>query len=172
MIYPDNFSVTTPSDLEIEVTRDFHAPRALVFDAFTRPELVRQWLLGPDGWSMPVCEIDLRVGGKYRYVWRRDSDGTQMGMGGEFHEISVPEKTVATERFDQSWYPGGALDTTLFVAGDALTHVTINVRYESRVARDAARASGMEQGMATGYDRLADLLAAWQLARSPAKCNG
>ena len=80
----DKLQITTPSDREIAMTRVFNAPRRLVFEALTKPELVRRWLLGPPGWSMPVCEIDLRVGGKYRYVWRRDSDGTDMGMGVAF----------------------------------------------------------------------------------------
>jgi uncharacterized protein YndB with AHSA1/START domain len=73
--------ITTPSNREIAMTRVFDAPRRLVFDAFTKPELVKQWLLGPPGWSMPVCEIDLKVGGAYRYVWRH-TNGKEMGMGG------------------------------------------------------------------------------------------
>ena len=77
MVFPDSFRMTTPSDLEIQVTRDFDAGRGLVFDAFTKPELVRRWLLGPPGWTMPLCEIDLRVGGAYRYVWRSSSPGTR-----------------------------------------------------------------------------------------------
>ena len=88
MINTGKLKVSASGDREIVMTRSFNAPRRLVFDAFTKPELVRQWLLGPDGWSMPVCEIDLRVGGKYRYVWRRDSDGTSMGMGGVDDTIS------------------------------------------------------------------------------------
>jgi uncharacterized protein YndB with AHSA1/START domain len=82
--------VTTPTDREIAMTRVFDAPRRLVFDALTKPELVKTWLLGPPGWSMPVCEIDLRVGGAYRFVWR-GPDGTEMGMGGVNREIVVPE---------------------------------------------------------------------------------
>ena len=89
--------ITTPSDREIAMTRVFDAPRRLVFDAFTKPELVKQWLLGPPGWTMPVCEIDLRVGGQYRYVWRRESNGKEMGMGGVYKEISPPERLVSTE---------------------------------------------------------------------------
>jgi len=77
-----NLKVTTPSDREIAMTRVFDAPRTLVFDAHTKPDLVRLWLLGPPGWSMPVCEMDVRVGGTYRWVWRHDRDGTTMGMGG------------------------------------------------------------------------------------------
>src|SRR6267143_6040370 len=86
--------VTTPSDREIAMTRVFNAPRHLVFDALTKPELVKQWLLGPPGWTMPVCEIDLRAGGQYRYVWRKESTGTEMGMGGVFREVVRPEKLV------------------------------------------------------------------------------
>src|ERR1044071_1680068 len=107
----DKLQITTPSDREIAMTRVFNAPRRMVFEALTKPELVKRWLLGPPGWSMPVCEIDLRVGGKYRYVWRRDSDGTDMGMGGVYREIVAPERIVATEKFDQSWYSGDAVGT-------------------------------------------------------------
>ena len=73
---PGNLKLTTRGDREIVITRAFDAPRKLVFDALTKPKLVKRWLLGPDGWSMPVCEIDLKVGGKCRYVWQRDKDGT------------------------------------------------------------------------------------------------
>src|SRR4051795_5531657 len=102
--------VSTRGDREIVMTRDFAAPRQLVFDAFTKPELVRRWLLGPPGWTMPVCEIDLRVGGAYRYVWRSEKDGSQMGMGGVFREVVPLERLVASEKFDDAWYPGEALD--------------------------------------------------------------
>jgi uncharacterized protein YndB with AHSA1/START domain len=159
MFYPETFKVSTPSDLEIQVTRDFHAPRQLVFDAFTRPDLVRRWLLGPEGWTMPVCEIDLRVGGAYRYVWRK-AGVKDMGMGGVFREVVAPERIVATERFDDSWYPGDALDTTVFVEAGEITKVTITVLYESKEARDTASRSGMERGMAAGYNRLEEQLAA------------
>jgi uncharacterized protein YndB with AHSA1/START domain len=158
MLFPDSFKVFTPSDREIQVTRDFDAPRRLVFDAFTKPEIVRRWLLGPPGWTMPLCEIDLRVGGAYRYVWRSDKDGSQMGMGGVFREVVAPERLVATEKFDDAWYPGEALDTTVFVEARGITRTTITVLYESQEARDKARRSGMERGMAAGYDRLEGLL--------------
>ena len=158
MLFPDSFKVSTPSDREIQVTRDFDAPRRLVFDAFTKPELVRRWLLGPPGWTMPVCEIDLRVGGAYRYVWRSDKDGVQMGMGGIFREVIPIERLVATEKFDDAWYPGDALDTTEFVETRGITRTTIIILYQSQEARDTARRSGMEHGMAAGYDRLEGLL--------------
>ncbi len=155
---PGNLKLTTRGDREIVITRVFDAPRKLVFDAFTKPELVKQWLLGPDGWSMPICEIDLKVGGKYRYVWRRDKDGTEMGMGGVYREIVAPERVVATEKFDQSWYPGEAVGTFVLVEQGGKTTLTQTILYESREARDGVLKSGMEKGVVASYDRLAKLL--------------
>jgi uncharacterized protein YndB with AHSA1/START domain len=143
---------------EIVIIRAFDAPRRLVFDAFSKPELVRQWLLGPPGWSMPVCEIDFRVGGRYRYVWRRDN-GDEMGVGGVYKEIVPPERIVATERFDQSWYPGEGLGTILLVEQGAKTLMTQSLTYESREARDGVLKSPMESGVAISYDRLEKLVA-------------
>lgn len=157
MFYPESFQLSTPTDREIQVKRDFNAPRQLVFEAFTKPELVRRWLLGPPGWTMPLCEIDFQVGGAYRYLWRNVKDGSEMGMGGIFREIVSPERLVATEKFDQSWYPGEALDTTVFVEKGDITSMTITVLYESKEARDTARRSGMERGMAAGYNRLEEM---------------
>jgi len=150
--------LTTPSEREIAMTRVFDAPRKLVFDAHTKPDLVRQWLLGPPGWSMPVCEMDVRVGGKYRWVWWHDRDGTTMGMGGVYREIVKPERLVVTERFDEAWYPGEALNTLVLVEQGGRTTLTQTMRYESREARDAVLKSGMESGVKASYDRLADLL--------------
>jgi uncharacterized protein YndB with AHSA1/START domain len=151
--------LTAPGEREIVMTRGFDAPRQLVFDAHTKPELVKRWLLGPPGWSMPVCEIDLRVGGKYRYVWRHDRNGTEMGMGGVYREIVAPERIVNTEQFDEAWYLGEAVDTLVLVERGGRTTLTLTVRYESREARDAVLKSGMETGVTASYDRLADLLA-------------
>jgi uncharacterized protein YndB with AHSA1/START domain len=158
MTTPGNLKLTTRGDREIVITRAFDAPRKLVFDAFTKPELVKQWLLGPDGWSMPVCEIDLKVGGKYRYVWRRDKDGTEMGMGGVYREIVAPERIVATEKFDQSWYPGEAVGTFVLTEQAGKTTLTETILYESREARDGVLKSGMEKGVVASYDRLEKLL--------------
>jgi uncharacterized protein YndB with AHSA1/START domain len=158
MINTGKLTLTTPTDREIVMTRVFDAPRRLVFDALTRPELVRKWLLGPSGWTMPVCEIDLRVGGSYRYVWRHEN-GNEMGMGGVYREIVRPERLVATEKFDEAWYPGEALDTTVLTEQNGKTTLTVTVQYESREVRDAVLESPMEQGVAAGYDRLAELLA-------------
>ncbi|MGH9703827.1 MAG: SRPBCC family protein [Candidatus Acidiferrales bacterium] len=150
--------VTTPSPREIAMTRVFDAPRRLVFEAFTQPELVKQWLLGPPGWTMPVCEIDLRVGGSYRYVWR-NSSGKEMGMGGVYREIVAPEKIVATEVFDEAWSPGESIVTTALVGQGGKTTATITVLYVSQAARDGVLQSGMERGVAASYDRLAEILA-------------
>lgn len=152
-----NFKVSTRGEREIVMTRAFDAPRDLVYQAFTSPELVRQWLLGPPGWSMPVCEIDLRVGGTYRYLWRHN-DGQEMGLGGVFREIVPAERLVATEKFDQAWYPGEAVVTTSFAEQGGKTTITTAVHYQSREARDAVLKTPMEKGVAASYDRLAEVL--------------
>jgi uncharacterized protein YndB with AHSA1/START domain len=150
--------VTTPTDREIALTRVFDAPRNLVFDAYTKPELVQRWLGVHGGWSWSVCEIDLRVGGAYRFVWRGPG-GEEMGMRGVYREVVVPERIVATEAFDQSWYPGEAVSTVTLVEQGGKTTLTLTVRYESREARDAVLKSPMESGVAAGFDKLAELLA-------------
>jgi uncharacterized protein YndB with AHSA1/START domain len=153
------FAVTTPSDREISMTRVFNAPRRLVFAALTQPELVKQWLLGPPGWTMPVCDIDLKVGGKYRYVWKRDSDGTEMSSGGVFREIVPPDRIVVTEQFEQPWYPGEGLVTSTLLERDGLTTLAMTILYDSRETRDMVLKSGMERGVAASYDRLSEILA-------------
>jgi uncharacterized protein YndB with AHSA1/START domain len=152
------FNIAAHGDREIVVTRSFDAPRRLVFDTYTKPDLIKRWLLGPDGWSMPVCEVDLRVGGKYRYVWKSDSDGSEMGMGGIYREVVVPERIVATEVFDEAWYPGEAVDTIIFVERDGKTTLTQTILYNSRETRDAVLKSPMQTGMAASYDRLEKIL--------------
>lgn len=151
--------VATPSDREILMTRALDAPRELVWDAFTKPELVKRWLLGPPGWTMPVCEIDLRVGGAYRFVWRNEEDGTEMGMGGVHREIVRPERIARTELFDQDWTGGETLATVVLTEYDGRTTVDTTVLYASKEARDGALTSGMKEGMALGYERLDELLA-------------
>ena len=158
MKYVGNLKLTLPTDREVELTRDFDAPRTLVYDAMTKPELIKRWLTGPPGWTMAVCEVDLKVGGKYRYVWNGPG-GIVMGMGGVWREIVRPERLVATERFDESWYPGEAIDTTVLVEQSGKTKLTITVQYESREARDAVLKTPMAEGMAAGYENLAQLLA-------------
>lgn len=154
----NKLKVEARGDREIVMTRAFAAPRPLVFDAFTKPELLRQWLLGPPGWTMPVCEIDLRVGGRYRYVWV-NNDGTEMGMGGVYKEIVVPERIVATELFDQAWYPGEGLGTVVLTERAGRTTLTQTLLYESREVRDMVLKSPMESGVNASYDRLEQVLA-------------
>jgi len=149
--------LSTPGDREISWTRVFDAPRDLVFEAHTKCEHVKRWLLGPPGWTMPVCRIDLRVGGAYRYEWKNEK-GTVMGMGGVFREIVVPERIVATEKFDDAWYPGQAVGTTVLIEKNGRTTLTVTMLYESKEARDAVLASGMERGLEASYDHLAETL--------------
>jgi len=149
--------VAAHSDREIKITRSFNAPRQLVWDAHTKPELLKKWLFGPDGWSLAVCNIDLRVGGRFRYVWRNQG-GHEMAMGGEYREIKPPEKIVSTEEFDDPWYPGVGVGTLVLTEKDGKTTLTQTVQYESKEARDAVLKSPMEQGLAMGYDRLDKLV--------------
>jgi uncharacterized protein YndB with AHSA1/START domain len=154
----ETLQVTTPTEREIVMTRVFNAPRHLVFDAWTKPELIKRWLLGPPGWSMPVCEIDLKVGGRYRFVWRKE-DGTEMGMGGIYREIVAPERIVNTELFDVDWTGGETVETLVLTERDGRTTATKTTLYSSQEARDAALKTGMEDGVAVSYDRLEELLA-------------
>jgi len=154
----DTLNVTASGDREIVVTRLFDAPRGLVFDALTKPELIRRWLLGPGGWSMTVCTVDLRVGGAYRYVLRSDRDGREMGWGGTYREIIHPERIVLTEKFDKAFYPGEAVITTVLTEKGGKTTFTTTIRYESRTARDLVLSSGMERGAAASYDKLEQVL--------------
>ena len=148
--------ITTPSDREIAMTRVFNAPARLVFDAWTKPELIKQWLGVRAGWTMAVCEVDLKVGGAYRFVWR--GEGTTLGMGGLYREIARSQRLVSTEKFDEPWYEGEAVDTMVLVEREGKTTVTTTVRYVSREVRDAVIKSGMATGVAEGYDKLAELL--------------
>ena len=150
--------VTTPSDREIVMKRALDAPRALVFDAFTKPELIRRWLLGPDGWSMPVCDVELRVGGTFHYVWRSDDGSKEFGIHGTYREIAAPERIVHLESFDEAWYPGEAEITTAFEVSDSGTTVTLTCLYESREARDTALESGMDKGVEVSFNRLTEIL--------------
>jgi uncharacterized protein YndB with AHSA1/START domain len=152
-------------DREIVMTRAFDAPRHLVFEAFTRPDLLRQWLLGPPGWTMPVCEVDLRVGGKYRYVWRNDK-GVEMTAGGTYREIVAPERIVATETFEPPWYPGVCTNTLLMLEEGGRTILTQTLRYESSAAREMVIKSPMEGGVAISYERLEQMLAGQNIAQA------
>ena len=150
-----SLKVTTPSDREVVMTRVFDAPRHLVFDAFTKPELLKRWF-GPRGWSLVVCEVDLRVGGGFRFVLR-GLEGQEMGMRGVYREIVPPERSVHMESFDD--YPGESQVTAVFVEQGGQTTLTATVLYPSREVRDIVLQTGMEHGAAESYDKLAELLA-------------
>ena len=156
---PKALQVTARGDREIVMTRVFDAPRTLVWEAFTKPELLKRWLFGPPGWTFAVCEVTQKVGERYRYVWR-GPDGTEMGMGGVIREFTPPVRMVGTEKFDDAWYPGEALVTIELTEQGSKTLLTQTLRYESREARDTVLKSPMESGITMSYDRLEELLKA------------
>jgi uncharacterized protein YndB with AHSA1/START domain len=155
--------VTLPSDREVKVTRSFNAPQALVYRAYTEPELVRRWLLGPPGWSMPVCEMDVRVGGRFRWRWRSAENGSEFGFAGTFREVQPLSRIVHTESYDPGTvgggYPGNeAIVTVSFTEERGVTTVTSLIDFGSKAARDAAVATGMTDGMEQSYQLLDRLL--------------
>jgi uncharacterized protein YndB with AHSA1/START domain len=156
----DSFKVTTPSDQEIRLTRLFDAPRHLVFEAMTRPEHVKQWwgCLG-NGYSVPVCEIDLRVGGAWRFVNRHPKG--EAAFHGEYREITPPSRLVFTEIFEE--FPDTVtVVTTELTEENGKTRMTATVQYPSLEVRDMVLATGMSRGAGISYDRLEDLVAALQ----------
>lgn len=157
---PSATDVTLPSDREVRVTRAFDAPRDLVFECHTEPELIRRWMLGPPGWSMPVCEVDLRVGGRYHYVWRNDEDGSEFGFRGRFLEIDSPGRIRHTERpDDREEGPGvDAVCTLELSEQDGRTTLTQTIRFPSREIRDQVLETGMTDGMGMSYDRLEQVM--------------
>lgn len=146
---------TTPSDQEVVITRVVSAPRRVVFDAFTNARHVPNWLIGPEGWTMPVCEIDLRPGGTWRYVYRKD-DGSEMTMQGSYREVAPPERLVSTESWGPEWPE--TVNTMVLTETGGLTTITITVRYPSKEARDAALKTGMKSGMDQSFARLDSML--------------
>ena len=151
-------TLTLPTDREVRVTRRFEAPRALVFRALTTPEVLKRWMLGPDGWALAVCTIDLRVGGAFRYVWRKPS-GREMGMRGVYRAIEPPARLVHTELFDDDWTGGETVVTTTLDEDRGRTTLTSTILFASNAARDGARETGFDAGMEQAYDTLAGLLA-------------
>jgi uncharacterized protein YndB with AHSA1/START domain len=152
--------VATSGDHEIVITRNFDAPRELVWETMSKPELLKRWLFGPPGWEMTMCEEDQRVGGKFRWAWS-GPDGAGMTMSGEYREIVPPARAVRTETFETGCIPqmGEQLATLELAEAGGKTTLTVTVRYPSKEARDGALASGMEHGMSAGYDRLDEILA-------------
>ncbi|MDP3493213.1 MAG: SRPBCC family protein [Hyphomonadaceae bacterium] len=164
--------VSLPSDTEVRVTRDFKAPRTLVWQAHTDPKLLQRWMSGMPGWSMPICEMDVRPGGRYRWRWRSDENGAEFGFFGEFKEVDAPAKLTQEEYFD----PGvGADDVTgdmpvnnpsvnrsTFTEKNSVTTLIVLIDYGSKAARDAAVSTGMTDGMEISYTSLDALLAEQQ----------
>lgn len=150
-------TVSLPSDLEIVMTRVFDATPQQVFDAFTKPEHLRRWF-GRRGDTLSVCEVDLRAGGSYRFVFQL-REGGEMAMHGEYHEVTPPSRLVNTEIFDEYAEMGEALNTLVLEERDGKTLMTSTARYPSKETRDAVVESGMESGAAETFDRLAELLA-------------
>lgn len=142
---------TTPTDRELVVTRIVAAPRRVVFDTWTNPKHVPKWLLGPEGWTMPVCEIDLRPGGSWRYVWRKN-DGEEMEMSGSYREVVPPERIVSTESWGPQWPE--TVNTMVLTEAAGQTTITLTMSYPSKEARDAALETGMKEGMDASFDRL------------------
>jgi uncharacterized protein YndB with AHSA1/START domain len=148
--------VDTPSDCEARITRVVDAPRHLVFKAWTDPAIVPRWLLGPEGWTMPVCEMDLRPGGTWRYVWRK-ADGAELAMTGSYREVVPPERIVSTERWGPEWPE--TVNTVVFTEAAGQTTITLTILYPSREARDAAMRTGMTAGADQSFARLDRVLA-------------
>jgi len=142
---------TTPSDREVVITRVVDAPRRLVFAAWTDPRHIPQWLLGPEGWTMPICEMDLRPGGAWRYVWRK-ADGAEMEMSGIVREVSPPERLVTTERWGPEWPE--TVNTLLLTESGGKTTISLTITYVSKAARDAALETGMADGVEQSFVRL------------------
>lgn len=157
--------VTQPSEREVRVTRTFNAPRTLVWDAHTKPELVKKWMLGPPGWSMPVCEMDVRKGGKYRWRWRSDGEGKEFGFYGAFTEVDAPSRIAHDQYFDPGDIGGAmpagdpALITLELSESRGVTTLVSTMQFASKADRDAAVSTGMTDGMEMGYARLDDMFA-------------
>ncbi len=152
--------VEPQGELGLRITRQFRAPRHLVWDAYTKPELLQRWLGVRNGWTMDSCEVDLRVGGRYRWVWRLAAKNQQMGIQGVYREVTPPERLVCTERFDEAWYPGEALNTVGFREEAGVTTLTIDMLFDSAEAREGAARSGMERGLEESFLVLDSILAA------------
>lgn len=157
--------VSTPSDTEVRVTRDFKAPRTLVWQAHTDPKLIKRWMLGPPGWSMPVCEVDLRVGGKYRWRWKSDENGAEFGFFGEFTKVESPDALAHTEYYDPGTMTADmdtskpAIVTNTFTEKNGVTTLVVLMDFGSKEARDMAVSTGMTDGMEMGFERLDKIFA-------------
>jgi uncharacterized protein YndB with AHSA1/START domain len=148
-------SYTTPSDREVLVTRVVNAPRRLVFAAWTDPRHLQRWLTGPEGWTMPICEIDLRPGGRWRYVYRKAS-GKEMTLTGSVLEVVPPERFVTTESWGPEW--PDTVNTLVLTESEGRTTIALTITYVSKEARDAALDTGAMDGMNRAFELLDELL--------------
>lgn len=164
---PAPAQVTLPSNREVRIVRQFNAPRQFVYDAHTKPELVRQWQVGYPGWDMPVCEMDVRPGGSYRWFWKNQEDGKGFGFFGTYTEVDAPSRVVSEEYYDPgeigNWGTMPVGDPCYVSLGfsevDGVTTLVCTLKYASQEARDGAVATGMTDGMEYCYARLDDVLA-------------
>jgi uncharacterized protein YndB with AHSA1/START domain len=154
----NTLQITTPSDEEIRITRSFDAPRMMVWDAYTRPELLKRWLGAMPGWRWAECEMDVREGGRYRWAWH-GPEGAELGLAGNYLEVVPGERLVSTERYDQSWYEGDAVGTVVFTESQGRTTIVTTLRYGSKQIRDSVLQSPATSGMEMGYALLDELLA-------------
>lgn len=161
----EDVKISTPTDREVVVTRTFDAPRTLVFDAYTQPELLKRWY-GAPGRSLVVCEIDLRVGGAYRFLWR-GTGKSDVGMRGVHREVDRPERLVRTETWED-WDAGEILETTVLTERAGRTTLTSTGLYPSREVRDAVLKAGLENGTRETFGKLADLLTSLQQSKGAA----
>jgi uncharacterized protein YndB with AHSA1/START domain len=161
----EDVQISTPTDLEVVVTRTFDAPRTLVFDAYTQPELLRRWY-GAPGRALVVCEIDLRVGGAYHFLWRGEGR-TDVGMRGVHREVVRPERLVRTETWED-WDAGEILETTVLTERGGRTTLTSTGLYPSRAVRDAVLKAGLENGTRETFGKLAELLTSLQRSKGAA----
>lgn len=163
--------VATPNDLQIVMTREFDAPRQLVWRAMTEPGLLRQWLFAPPDWKMTVCEMDVRVGGKFCWAWNGPDGKPALSISGEHREVTPPARIVHTERMEmgpgagscgpesEGGEPGEVLVTLELDEHGKETKMKMTISCPTKEVRDAMLASGMDQGMEAGYRRLDAILA-------------
>ena len=162
---PAPVAITTPNDTDVVIVRGFEAPRALVWRAHTEPQLMKRWLLGPPGYTMQTCEVDLRVGGKFRNVWTHPEQPA-FEVRGTFREIKAPERWVHTEEYAQAGAPETAsgdepaVETMVLTEKAGKTTLTMTMHFPSKAARDGAIKTGMTDGMEQSYRKLDELVAA------------
>ena len=160
-----------PSDTEVLVKRGFDATAELVWRAYMESDLMRRWCGGPPGWSMSICEMDMRVGGQYRWRWRNDENGMEFGFTGEVLEVSPHAKIVHTQIFDPgnmgiSMGGEASVITVTFQETDGVTNVATSIKYASKADRDEAFATGMTDGMEMNYKRLDEVLSVMRNAEA------